>query len=71
MESFGIQYWDGLGDITAGLFVGAFAGDTPWVHVDIAGTAWMDRPRREYQCAGATGAGVATLYRLCAGLARP
>ena len=65
------QSSDGCGAITAGLFVGAFAGDTPWVHVDIAGTAWVDRPRREYQCAGATGAGVTTLYRLCAGLARP
>ena len=65
------QSSDGCGAITAGLFVGAFAGDTPWVHVDIAGTAWVDRPRREYQCAGATGAGVTTLYQLCAGLARP
>lgn len=62
---------DGCGAITAGLFIGAFAGDTPWVHLDIAGTAWVDRPRREYQCAGATGAGVTTLYQLCAGLARP
>lgn len=63
------QSSDGCGAITAGLFVGAFAGDIPWVHVDIAGTAWVDRPRREYQCAGATGAGVTTLYQLCADLA--
>ena len=63
------QSSDGCGAITAGLFVGAFAGDIPWVHVDIAGTAWVDRPRREYQSAGATGAGVTTLYRLCADLA--
>lgn len=63
------QSSDGCGAITAGLFVGAFAGDVPWVHVDIAGTAWVDRPRREYQCAGATGAGVTTLYQLCADLA--
>ena len=60
---------DGCGAITAGLFIGAFAGDVPWIHLDIAGTAWTDRPRREYQCAGATGAGVTTLYQLCAGLA--
>ena len=60
---------DGCGAITAGLFVGAFAGDTPWIHLDIAGTAWVDSPRREYQAKGATGAGVATLYELCKGFA--
>lgn len=60
---------DGCGAITAGLFIGAFAGDVPWVHLDIAGTSWVDRPRREYQSAGATGAGVATLYQLCTALA--
>ena len=60
---------DGCGAITGGLFIGAFAGDVPWVHMDIAGTARVDRPYREYQTAGATGAGVATLYQLCVGLA--
>lgn len=60
---------DGCSTITGGLFIGAFAGDTPWVHMDVAGTAWVDRPRREYQAAGATGAGVTTLYQLCVGLA--
>ena len=63
------QSSDGCGAITAGLFVGAFAGNTPWVHMDIAGTSWVDSPRREYQTAGATGAGVTTLYQLCAGMA--
>ena len=63
------QSSDGCGAITAGLFLGAFAGDVPWVHVDIAGTAWADRARREYQSVGATGAGVTTLYQLCLGLA--
>lgn len=60
---------DGCGAITAGLFIGAFAQDVPWIHLDIAGTAWVDRPRREYQTPGATGAGTATLYELCRGLA--
>lgn len=60
---------DGCGAITGGLFIGAFAGDVPWVHMDIAGTSWVDRPRREYQAAGATGAGVTTLYQLCTALA--
>ncbi|KHF41091.1 leucyl aminopeptidase [Halalkalibacter okhensis] len=31
------------GSITAGLFIGEFAGDTPWVHLDIAGTAWQSK----------------------------
>ena len=60
---------DGCGAITAGLFIGAFAQGVPWLHLDIAGTAWVDRPRREYQSAGATGAGTASLYELCRGLA--
>ena len=61
------QSSDGCGAITAGLFVGAFAQGLPWIHLDIAGTAWVDRPRWEYQTAGATGAGVSTLYELCRG----
>jgi leucyl aminopeptidase len=31
------------GSITAGLFVGEFAEETPWVHLDIAGTAWRSK----------------------------
>ncbi|MFC0559516.1 leucyl aminopeptidase [Halalkalibacter alkalisediminis] len=31
------------GSITAGLFIGEFAGNTPWVHLDIAGTAWQPK----------------------------
>lgn len=60
---------DGCGAIVAGLFIGAFAGDTPWIHLDIAGTGWADRTRIEYQPKGATGAGVTTLYELCKALA--
>lgn len=62
---------DGCGAITAGLFIGSFAEDKPWLHIDIAGTAEVDAPRREYQVKGATGAGVSTLYELCRGLAGP
>lgn len=58
------------GTITAGLFVGAFAGETPWIHLDIAGSAWTDPARYEYQSDGATGAAVSTLYALGAGLAK-
>ncbi|MFV0401813.1 MAG: leucyl aminopeptidase family protein [Oscillospiraceae bacterium] len=54
------------GCITGGLFIGDFVGDTPWLHLDIAGTAWVDPPLFAFQCRGATGAGVTTLYRFCA-----
>src|SRR5579864_5230680 len=30
------------GTLTAAAFLKAFAGDTPWVHLDIAGTAYVD-----------------------------
>lgn len=30
------------GAISAAWFLREFAGDTPWVHLDIAGTAWLD-----------------------------
>ena len=61
---------DGCGCITAGLFVGAFTEDKPWIHLDIAGTAWVDAPRWEYQAKGATGAGVTSLYELCKSFAK-
>ncbi|WP_394923425.1 leucyl aminopeptidase family protein [uncultured Robinsoniella sp.] len=53
------------GTITAALFIKAFAKEKPWIHLDIAGTAWVDSPLFEYQSKGATGAGVTTLYYLC------
>ena len=30
------------GAVTAAMFLKEFAEDTPWIHLDIAGTAWMD-----------------------------
>ncbi len=53
------------GTITAGLFIKAFANGLPWLHIDIAGTAWVDSPIFEYQSQGATGAGVTSIYYLC------
>lgn len=50
----------GGGAITAGLFLQSFAGDTPYVHLDIAGPAKSDADRFE-RPKGATGAGVRTL----------
>lgn len=55
------------GTITAGLFIRRFAEGVKWIHVDIAGTAWVDTPIWKYQKKGATGAGVSTLYYLCQG----
>jgi leucyl aminopeptidase len=51
------------GAITAALFIKEFAGDLPWVHIDIAGTAWADETK-PYQAKGATGVAVRTLAEL-------
>jgi len=51
------------GAITAALFLKQFAGDLPWAHLDIAGTAWADEPK-PWQARGATGVGVRTLAEL-------
>lgn len=53
------------GTIIAGLFIREFAEGLPWIHVDIAGTAWVNKPIWKYQSKGGTGAGVSTLYYLC------
>jgi leucyl aminopeptidase len=49
------------GSITAGTFLAAFVGDYPFVHLDIAGTAWVDRPAKPYDTHGGTGVGVRLL----------
>ncbi len=45
------------GTIIGGLFLQEFVGETPWVHLDIAGPAWMDRDAASlpYMPAGGTG----------------
>jgi len=48
------------GTAIGGLFLELFAEDTPWVHVDIAGTAYLDKGRG-YLSGGATGVMVRTL----------
>lgn len=53
------------GTITAGLFVGEFVQDKPWIHLDIAGTAWSDSAEG-YLSKGGTGVPVRTLYTLVA-----
>lgn len=51
------------GTTTAGFFLQNFVGDTPWVHLDIAGTAF-NVPSISYFRSGATGFGVRLLVEL-------
>ena len=52
---------------TAAEFLSRFAGDTPWAHLDIAGTAWdLGRP---YAAKGGSGFGVRLLVELARSLA--
>jgi leucyl aminopeptidase len=51
------------GAITAALFLKEFAGARPWVHIDIAGTAWAEEAR-PYLPKGPSGVAVRTLAEL-------
>jgi len=51
------------GAITAALFLSEFVDNTPWVHIDIAGTAFSNK-ESGYIIKGATGVGVRTLVEL-------
>jgi len=51
------------GAITAAMFLKEFCGDTPWAHLDIAGTAWADETR-PWTSKGATGVMIRTLVEL-------
>ncbi|HTX33419.1 MAG TPA: leucyl aminopeptidase [Bryobacteraceae bacterium] len=51
------------GAITAAWFLKEFAEDTPWVHLDIAGTAWLD-DAKPFLAKGPTGVPVRTLVQL-------
>ena len=55
------------GTIYAAEFLEEFVGDTPWVHLDIAGTAWD--VGRQYVGSGPTGYGVRLLVDLARTLA--
>ena len=57
------------GAITAAQFLAEFAGDTPWVHLDIAGTS-LSVKDRGYLVKGATGVTVRTLVNLALSLAK-
>ena len=50
------------GAITAAAFLSKFVGPYPWVHLDIAGPAWLTK-ETAYQPKGASGVGVRLLVR--------
>lgn len=55
------------GSITAALFLSEFVDGPAWAHLDIAGPAFLDKPKRHF-AQGGTGAMVPTLTRwVCAG----
>jgi leucyl aminopeptidase len=48
------------GAITAAEFLHAFAEDTPWIHLDIAGLAWMEE-NKPFIAKGPSGVGVRSI----------
>jgi len=57
------------GAITGAQFLAEFVGDTPWVHLDIAGTRLSEK-EKAYMVKGATGVPVRTLVNLVLSLAK-
>ncbi len=55
------------GAITAGLILSEFVGDTPWVHLDVAGPARADKTEH-YVSKGGSGFGVRTLVSVARAL---
>ncbi|MCP4717239.1 MAG: leucyl aminopeptidase, partial [Deltaproteobacteria bacterium] len=51
------------GTITAGCFLKEFVDEIPWVHIDIAGTAWLKKDN-PYTPKGASGVGVRLLVEM-------
>jgi leucyl aminopeptidase len=58
------------GSITAGLFLKQFVGETPWVHLDIAGTSWNGEGPRPYIPKGSTGIGLRLLVQYLTNLSK-
>ncbi len=54
------------GASTAAAFLSHFVGDTPWVHLDIAGTGWTSTAH-PYHVRGSTGVGVRLLLEVLRG----
>lgn len=54
------------GSISAAMFLKEFADPTPWVHLDIAGTAWIE-DSKPFIAKGPSGVGVRTFVELALG----
>ena len=54
------------GAISAAWFLREFVGETPWVHLDIAGTAWLDEAK-PFLAKGPSGVCVRTFTSLAMG----
>jgi leucyl aminopeptidase len=54
------------GAITAAVFLSNFVSEVPWIHLDIAGTAWIQEGTWEkvYNPKGATGFAIRSLIRM-------
>ena len=61
------ERWGGASYAAA--FLREFVGETPWVHLDIAGPAFNERPAYGHVTAGGTGVAVTTLVELAAAMA--
>jgi leucyl aminopeptidase len=53
----------GGGAITGAMFIKEFTGDSPWIHLDIAGVAWND-DAKPWLAKGPTGTALRTLVHL-------
>ena len=53
--------------VTSAYFLKEFAGDVPWLHLDVAGTAWIEKDR-PYIPKGASGVGVRLLLDFLKGI---
>ena len=56
------------GAISAAMFLKEFAEDTPWIHLDIAGTAWME-DAKPWIAKGPSGIAVRSLIEFVRGWA--
>ncbi|MBA3916565.1 MAG: aminopeptidase, partial [Acidobacteriales bacterium] len=56
------------GAVTAAMFLKEFAEDTPWMHLDIAGTAWIEE-NKSWMAKGPSGAAVRSLIEFAKDMA--
>ena len=67
IKNIGDGRWGGA--ITAGKFLEEFVSDVPWVHLDIAGPSFNEKPKAWID-AGGSGCMVRTLVEVARGLAK-